>query len=1061
MGLLIDDEVLELLHSEEEIEEQDWVDKLVELYNSEEVKVDDSLMHYGVAHDENPPGRGSGRYPFGSGDRILQRNWDEYSRYLKLKNSIDPDTGKNYTESKIAGLLGYYQTDKDGNPRLDNNGNPIPSTSLLRAKTTIQKNYIRQEGYVKEIKKLDSRLDPDTGKPYTNTKIGEILGINESSVRNYRNSESASQNASAPEKAANKLKEIVDKKGMIDVGRGAELSLDVSSQGLKVALEMLKDEGYQVAPVWTDQVGGVNGNKTIINVLYKPGMDYIQDVVKHMDQIKPIEDPDGESTLTKLGMRDPVRVDLDRVKVRFAEQGGIKKDGVIEIRAKVDDEGRLVAACDDLSLGNAKYAQVRIATEGDHYIKGMAVYNTDLPKDVDILVNSNKSETKGKEGALKEMTRLTKNGKDLGVDPDNPFGATVYQSTYKGKDGKDHLSAINIVGDIYGVDQHKEGAWDEWSRNLPAQFLSKQSETLIKQQLKLKVQEKEAEYKEILSLNNPVVKKQMLKDFADGCDAAAVDLKAAPLPGQRVHVLLPLTTIKPNEVYAPNYDNGQTLALIRYPHTGAWEIPIVKVNNRNKEAKSFLEDSRGQAKDAIGVNHRVAEILSGADFDGDTVTVIPMTRKGANGDFERIVNIKGLGNGQSVLPGLENGFDPSAEYPGTDSQGNPKPGVHMMTKREKGIEMGKISNLITDMSLLGCDDPMELSRAVRYSMVVIDAEKHKLDYKKAEKDYNISELREKYQNGGGVATLVSRAGSEIRNAVPQRQAWSPSAGHIDKETGERVGNTIDFETGEKIYKLAPHRFYTTFKEVRVKDPETGKYLKNPDGSWKKERVKVENERMMSLTKMDYYKDATELLSTNPSNKELLYRDYANKMKSMANDARKEWLAVPKMEMNPDAKKEYKAEVDSLNKKYIDAKKNAPRERQAQIIATQIINSRLDDNPDKAQDKEWVKRIKGQALIGARSRAGAQKKRVTFTEKEWEAINKGAVSETRLTELLKNADADNYRQLATPKTSKISASTAARIEALLNAGWTREDIKNAGYASIETIKKVEAGQVETK
>ena len=38
-------------------------------------------------------------------------------------------------------------------------------------------------------------------------------------------------------------------------------------------------------------------------------------------------------------------------------------------------------------------------------------------------------------------------------------------------------------------------------------------------------------------------------------------------------------------------------------------------------------------------------------------------------------------------------------------------------------EMGKISNLITDMTLKGATQD-ELARAVRHSMVVIDAEKH-------------------------------------------------------------------------------------------------------------------------------------------------------------------------------------------------------------------------------------------------------------------------------------------------------------------------------------------------
>lgn len=1042
MGLLIDDATLEVLrHGDEDPSYESWLDKLEELYSSDEFSYEDDLMHYGVAHDEDPPGRGSGRYPFGTGDRTLQDHWEINDRIKKLKKSIDPETGRPYTEATIAKLMGYYQIDrKTGKPILDKNGEPKGSTTVLRAKESISSNYVREHGYRKSIEKYDNSIDPDTGKPYTNVKIGKLLGIGESTVRQIRNSESAAENSMKAQRVAETLKELVDKKGMIDVGRGAELALECSPDKLKVAFQLLREEGYNIEKVWIEQVGGANHNKTFIQTLYPPGVKY-EDVYKNMSSIMPIVDNNGENTLTKLGMEDPVRVSLDRVKVKYKDEGGLQKDGTVEIRPGLED----------LDLGNAKYAQVRIAVDasselkdGDRYIKGMAFYNPDLPEGVDILVNSNK---KTLDDALKKM-------KD---DKDNPFGSTVYQTKYEDAQGEKKLSAINIVGDIYGVDQHKEGAWGEWSRNLPSQFLSKQSETLIKQQLKLKVQEKQQEYEEILALNNPVVKKQMLKDFAESCDSAAVDLKAAPLPGQRVQVILPLETIKDNEVYAPNYENGQTLALIRYPHTGPFEIPIVKVNNNNREAKKFMYE----AKDAIGMNATTAQILSGADFDGDTVTCIPMTRKNAQGEFEKTVNIKGIGNGQKQLKGLKN-FDPDV-WTALDENGNVKPGVKLMNKRTKGLEMGVVSNLITDMSLKGCDDEDELERAVKYSMVVIDAEKHKYDYKAAEKYYNIAELKKKYQvkpdgSTGGASTLISAAKSQV-NDIDQRQAWQPSK------------DTIDPVTGEKIYKLAPHRFYDTYETVYVKDPETGKKIKIGEEKYtdskgrertrsiyKTEKVKVTKVRKMSSTKMAEARDASQLLSANPSNKELLYRDFANKMKSMGNEARKEWLKVPNMERNPEAAKKYKAEVDSLNKKYIEARLNSPRERQAQIIATEIINQKLKENPDLRQDKEEFKRVKGQALIGARARAGAKKDRVKFTEKEWEAINAGAISETRLKNLLAEADSDNYKRLATPKASRLSDATVARIQGLLDAGWTRKDIEDAGYASMDTIIRVDTGNI---
>ena len=95
------------------------------------------------------------------------------------------------------------------------------------------------------------------------------------------------------------------------------------------------------------------------------------------------------------GIGDPPLVSLDRIRIKYDEQGGRDRDGMVQIRAVRDENGNLVAASPDLSLGNAKYAQVRIGVEGNRYIKGMAVYDEDLPEGVDIQVNSNKSEAQG------------------------------------------------------------------------------------------------------------------------------------------------------------------------------------------------------------------------------------------------------------------------------------------------------------------------------------------------------------------------------------------------------------------------------------------------------------------------------------------------------------------------------------------------------------------------------------------------------------------------------------------------------------------------------------------
>lgn len=141
----------------------------------------------------------------------------------------------------------------------------------------------------------------------------------------------------------------------------------------------------------------------------------------------------------------------------------------------------------------------------------------------------------------------------------------------------------------------------------------------------------------------------------------------------------------------------------------------------------------------VGINSKVAERLSGADFDGDTVMVIP-----CNSDRSKVKITS-----TRPLEGLD-GFDPKLEYGPSSS---PKVDIDgtkhyyrgdreykIMTKTATQNEMGRISNLITDMTLNGATRE-QLARAVRHSMVVIDAEKHKLDYQQSAIDNDIASLK--------------------------------------------------------------------------------------------------------------------------------------------------------------------------------------------------------------------------------------------------------------------------------------------------------------------------------
>lgn len=902
----------------------------------------DSLMHYGIP-------RRSGRYPWGSGDDPYQHGRDFLGRIEELKKSGWTETPENI--HKEFGM----------------------TTSQYRSEKGIANNQRR----MLEVARAKSLKEDGLGY----TEIGRQMGINESTVRSLLNERSEAKMNQA-KKTAEFLKKQIDEKGMIDVGVGVERELNVSREKLNQALAVLESEGYPVYGGRVDQATNP-GKKTTIKVICPPGTEHKE--IYNYDKVKTIKEyvshDDGE-TFDKYV--PPKSLDSNRVKIRYVEEGGIEKDGIIELRR----------GAPDLSLGESRYAQVRILVDGKRYLKGMAVYSDDMPDGVDVIFNTNKKLGTDKMDVLKKV-------KD---DPENPFGALIKpggQSYYIDKDGKRQLSPINKT--------REEGDWDEWSNALPSQFLSKQNINLAKKQLDLAAADKMAEFDEINSLTNPTVKKYLLSSFAEDCDAAAVHLKAAALPGQKYHVIIPVPSMKDTEVYAPRYENGTKIALVRYPHGGTFEIPVLTVNNKQADARKLLGSD---PFDAIGINSKVAEQLSGADFDGDTVMCIPTDDR-----FGRVKISR-----QPPLEGLK-GFDPKISYPEV-------PGMKVMKNTQ--TEMGKISNLITDMTVIGATED-ELAAAVRHSMVVIDAEKHHLNYKQSELDNNISALKKKYQahvdedgkvHYGGAATLLSRAKGET--PVLKRQG-TPQINMKGKEWYDP-----NKPEGSLIYKVADDVAYEVNGKVKY--------------------------RTQKSTKMAETDDAYSLISDARAPIEIVYADYANKMKSLANQARKEIMTTGKIKYSATAKATYQPEVDSLMAKLNTALLNAPRERQAQLLANAEVNAKKAANPDmKPAD---IKKESQRALSKYRTELGSVARRdrsIKVTDREWEAIQAGAISENVLMKILANSDADSLRQKATPRaTTTISTAQANRIKAMRASNYTLEEIAKKLGLSTSTITKYAKG-----
>lgn len=902
----------------------------------------DAAEHYGIKQK-------SGRYPWGSGKT-------PHERAATFQGIIKDLRSQGLSDTEIA--KGFDMT-----------------TSQLRTTVAMAKEA-RNQDLIRQAQKLRD-------KGMSNVAIGKRMGIPDTTVGNLLKP-GRKDKENILEATSEMLRQQVDAKKYIDVGKGVELHLGISSEKLRDARRLLEDEGYTLHYVPVEQLG--TGKSTTLKVLAAPDTTY-SEVWKNRDQIQPamLKSSDGGRSYDRI--EPPVSVDSKRVKVRYAEEGGTDADGVIYVRPGVKD----------VSLGGSRYAQVRVAVDGTHYLKGMAMYGQekDFPPGVDLVFNTNKSSTGNKLDAMKKMQVDKLTGE---ISKEDPFGSNIRDQVYaKHPDGtfvydsfgrRKVESVMNIV--------NEEGKWDEWSRNLSSQMLSKQKPALARNQLDMAYESKQREFDEIMSLTNETVKKHLLEKFADSADASAVHLKAAQMPRQKTKVILPINSMSPKEVYAPTFKDGERVVLIRFPHGGKFEIPELTVNNRHAEAKKLL----GNAPDAIGIHSSVAERLSGADFDGDTVLVIP--------------NNHGKIQTEPALEGLK-GFDPQ-KYKIPEGSSVPK-----MNAKTKAMQMGLVSNLITDMTIKGAPND-ELAQAVRHSMVVIDAEKHGLDWKASARDNGISQLMKKYQRGpqGGASTLISRAGSEAR-ILDRKPRPAKEGGPIDPLTGKRVY----VETGTEYYNGKP------------------------------KTIKIEK---LALTD-----DAHSLVSDARTPIEVIYADHSNRLKNLANEARKAQYKAKDIEYSPSANKAYAPEVRMLDAKLRDALRNAPLERQAQVIANARYRLRKDAQPD--MDPAEMKKLRSKELQDARVRVGAKKDLVKIEPREWEAIQAGAITKSRLNQILDNTDVEKVKALATPREkSSMSTTDLDRAKLMLlespSTGLpkhTLAEVADQLGVSVDTLRSALAGE----
>lgn len=899
---------------------------------------------------------------------------DFYQYTEKLKQGLLKEgVPKNQVDKELARLIGERTPDQGGYSMTD-----------LRDTRTIAKETIVLDQTHRAVQLRD--------KDWSIDAISKNLGIPAATVRlRLKNSENFKK--SALTNTADILRKNVDDHDIVDIGKAVGLHMGLSNERLRAAASVLRDEGYVTYNIPVPMVGSKNSTNQLVMV--KPGVTF-GEARRMTDKIHTMGEWTEDDGLTFFGIRTPKAIDPKRVKIEYESP----EDGVVYVRPGVKD----------LDMGGNTYAQARIQVGDGHFIKGMAIQSKNIPDGYDLVVHSNKKASVGKLGALKPL-------KD---DEDNPFGSVIKRQILEvdPKTGEQRAkSAINIV--------NEPGDWDDWRKSLPSQFLAKQPHPLIKEQLQATRDQTKQRLDEINSITNPVIRKKRLNDFADQIDADAVDLRAAAMPHQKTQVIVPVKGMSDREVYAPQFKTGEKVVLIRYPHGGRFEIPEVVVNNNLRNAKSLL----GNAIDAIGISPKTAERLSGADFDGDTVVVIP-NPKG---------KIKGLDSAGKYYQKELDGYDPKRIYGGFEKSGEDKKGRdvgNFPLMRNTGLEMGKITNLITDMQVQGAS-PEHIVRAVKHSMVVIDAEKHRLNYRQSEIDNNIKALVQQYQvstkadgtpKTGGATTLLSRA--TAGETIPER-----------KLRPAKEGGAIDPETGALVY--VPRG-----KMRNVYDPKTGTYL--PDKVPTTESVK-----RLALTD-----DAFTLTRDKNDPVERMYAEHANAMKAEANAARLRASKIPNPPQNKQAKVVYKDEIAKLNSDLKDAQRQLPLERRAQRYARETVKMKRDEDSTLRADSDRMKKVERQALAAARQKLNLTKPVIDISDRQWDAIQSGGVSASMLRSLLDYADPKRIETLSMPRQNTVMTSAiSARARAMLNAGATTADIAAALGVAPSTLKAaVERGEL---
>ena len=119
------------------------------------INCEDELMHEGKAHDENPPGRGSGRYGWGTGEHAFQREAFSVQMIKDLYKAgqNDEDIIKTFRDLGYDDVEIYQRFHKYGKKDKDIAKALGYSTTTLKAKKSIYSNQVKMSNIALTISK--------------------------------------------------------------------------------------------------------------------------------------------------------------------------------------------------------------------------------------------------------------------------------------------------------------------------------------------------------------------------------------------------------------------------------------------------------------------------------------------------------------------------------------------------------------------------------------------------------------------------------------------------------------------------------------------------------------------------------------------------------------------------------------------------------------------------------------------------------------------------------------------------------------------------------------------